>query len=127
MSKDKRVMALVMCIVLVAAAAFLLRGQISNRIFPSPPIQTTGPIGEVRPGGEATPANFEKIRVGLRRNEVWSILGSPSGFEGTYGFAHGEWWIDPAFTISLSYNTDKDVVTDGSLTFHGGNTKNLRK
>jgi hypothetical protein len=122
MFNDKRILAVVPCIVVVSAAFFLFREGISNYYYPPPETQGDGFGGEIIPGGVATPANFEKLRRGMRRHEVWSILGASSGFEGR---PHGEWWDVPEFQIGIGY--DNNLVTEGAIEFRDGKKIEIRK
>jgi hypothetical protein len=105
----------------ISAAVFFSRGPISDFFHPPPPIQHTGFDGEVRPGGEATRENFDRLRLGMPRHDVWSILGEASGREGWAG----EWWDRPEFTIGLSYD-EKYRLANGWLQ-EGENRAELRK
>jgi hypothetical protein len=57
---------------------------------------------------KATPENFEKIQVGMKRNQVHQILGKPSKVEGNDS--------GPASLYLEIWNNDPIVVT---ITFEG--------
>lgn len=122
MTTDKRVLVIVAVAVLASTGLFFFSSRISDLIYPPPEIQSDGFGGEVLPGGEATKANFEKIRRGMKRHEVWSILGESSGVEG----GHAEWWDGPGFGISLLYD-EHSLVADGSIHIEDGRKIELRK
>jgi hypothetical protein len=120
MLADKRILVLLVCIFVAAAALLFFSGHISEWFFPSPEMQPTGFAGEVLPGGMATSENFAKLKRGQKRHEVWSILGASSGSEGR----HVEWWDQQELSIEVSFEAGK--VTDGVMTFKDGKTIELK-
>lgn len=53
---------------------------------------------------KATPDNYQKIEVGMNRDQVHQILGKPSKVEGDVGDAAMNIWVE-------TWNNDPHVVT----------------
>jgi hypothetical protein len=117
MSNDRRVWMIVVAIGLSLAVLSIVSGRLAEIVYPPPEPMSTGFDGEVRPGGEATAVNFARLRPGMGRHEVWSILGPSAGQEGS----HFEWWDGPDFKINVEYNSPGDrLTTGGEIVFKGG-------
>lgn len=118
MVNNRRTAAIVIVVIFSLAGISFFGDRIAETIYP----RTPGPIfpgfdGEIRPGGQATNANFAKLRPGMARHEVWSVLGPSAGIEGW----HEEWWHQADFTIWIWYNSPGDLLTrGGELKFKDG-------
>jgi hypothetical protein len=117
MSNDRRALAFVIVFILIAAAVSFFKERIADAFYPAPPLQHAmddfGLImdGEVQPGGEATPANFDRLRVGMRRHEVRSILGTPNNLGGEgLEVLHNEHWHQEEFSIHVRYGETLDFA-----------------
>ena len=55
-----------------------------------------------------------KIRKGMTREEVWTVLGPADDREGH----HLEMWLDPTFEISIWYN--QQIVESGTIELANG-------
>jgi hypothetical protein len=127
MWSDRRVWANLAAIVLSSVASIFI-GPLVEIIYPPTPEQAIGPAhtpdGEIRPGGAATPTNFARLRPGMGRDEVWSILGESAGLE-SY---HEEWWHGPDSTIYVWYNSPGDRLTrGGEIDFRDGKRTAMAK
>lgn len=62
---------------------------------------------------KVTQENFAKLRTGMSKSEVESLLGTPSECAGALGFTSCN-WVDERALISVQFGNDKVLVFSGS-------------